>query len=149
MARAQRKVEPLTDEQIAEENKFLKGLPRFNWAAFLMPPIWGPAHGIWIAIAFYPLWLIADNVFYLAWSEPSPISITIAVSVFAMMLALTIGFAIVSQPFAAHWSEARGISRERYLKRQKWWVLVSAIIGIAFIVFATIYNIQIRPTMEL
>ena len=148
VARGRQQAEPLTDEQIAAENEFLKGLPRINWGAFLMPAIWGPAHGIWIAIIFYPLWLIADNVFYLAWVEPSPIAIVIAISVFAIMFGITLGFAIVSQPFAAHRAENMGVSRETYLRRERWWILISAIIGIAFIVLATVYNITIRPTME-
>ncbi len=42
----------LTDEQIAQEEKFLAGMPRFNIAAFLLPPVWGPAHGMWAAIVF-------------------------------------------------------------------------------------------------
>ena len=146
--RPQRKVEPLTDEQIAAEDQFLKGLPRVNWGAFIMPAIWGPAHGIWVAIAFYPLWLIADNVFYTAYSAPSPIAIVIAIIVFAVMLAVTIGFAIVSQPFAAHRAEAHGVDRETYLRRERWWVLVSVIIGVAFIALATAYNIMVRPTIE-
>ena len=43
----------LTDEQIAEEEKWLAGLPRVNWGALFMPGIWGPAHGFWVAILFY------------------------------------------------------------------------------------------------
>ena len=38
--------EPLTDEQIAEEEKFLAGLPRVNLGALFLAPVWGPAHGI-------------------------------------------------------------------------------------------------------
>ena len=44
----------LTDEEIAREDEFLKGLPRFNIGAFLLPPIWGAAHGFWVTILFYP-----------------------------------------------------------------------------------------------
>ncbi len=36
-------------------------LPRFNLAAFLMPPIWGPAHGQWVGALFLPIWLFADS----------------------------------------------------------------------------------------
>ena len=34
--------EPLTDEQIAEEEKFLAGLPRVNLGALFLAPVWGP-----------------------------------------------------------------------------------------------------------
>ena len=56
----------LTDEQIAQEEKFLKGIPRVNVGALFLPPIWGPAHGIWITILWYPIWLFADTTFYAA-----------------------------------------------------------------------------------
>ena len=37
-------------------------LPRFNWAAFFMPPIWGAAHGIYFAgLVVIPLWLFLDS----------------------------------------------------------------------------------------
>ncbi|MDP2232926.1 MAG: hypothetical protein Q8K89_04765, partial [Actinomycetota bacterium] len=37
-------------------------LPRFNWGAFLMPPIWGVAHGQWAGVFFLPAWAFVDNV---------------------------------------------------------------------------------------
>ena len=42
----------LTDQQIAEEEEFLKGLPRVNIGALAMPGIWGPCHGFWVCILF-------------------------------------------------------------------------------------------------
>ena len=55
-------VAELTDEQIAQEEKFLEGIPRLNIGALFLPPIWGPAHGIWITILWYPVWLFAAAV---------------------------------------------------------------------------------------
>ena len=138
---------PLTDKEIAEEQKFLKGLPRVNWGAFFMPPIWGPAHGIWVTILFYPAWLFADNIFYWAFTTPTPLSVILALLVFTTLLAITIVFAIVSQPFAAHRAESMGITREVYLRRERWWALASIAIGVVFIVLATYYNLVMRPTM--
>ena len=37
-------------------------LPRFNLAAFLIPFIWGPAHGQWVGAVFLPIWLFADSI---------------------------------------------------------------------------------------
>ena len=36
-------------------------LPRFNLAAFLLPLLWGPAHGQWVGALFLPIWLFADS----------------------------------------------------------------------------------------
>jgi hypothetical protein len=137
----------LTDEQIKQEEAFMKGLPRVNWAAFLLPPIWGPAHGFWVSILFYPAWLVCDNVIYGAYVAPSWFSILFAVLAFVIMFAITLAFAIIGQPIAAHRAQDKGVSREKYLKRQRIWAICSLIGGIILIVFATYYNLAIRPTI--
>ena len=54
--------EPLTDEQIAEEEKFLAGLPRVNLGALFLAPVWGRAHGILAAFLLFVEWLFYDYV---------------------------------------------------------------------------------------
>ena len=137
----------LTDEQIARENEFLKGLPRFNIAAFLMPPIWGPANGMWITILWYPVWLFTDNIFYAAYELQTPFAITMAVIVGVLLTTGTVVFAIVSQPFAAHRAENQGISRETYLRRQRYWAIGCAILAALMLGLATYYNLTMRGTM--
>ena len=137
----------LTDKQIAAEKKFLKGIPRFNIGAFLLPPIWGPAHGIWASIIFYPIWLVADNTFYAAWSQRTPLAIGIAAVVLVILVGLTVAFSLIGQPLAAHRAAANGKSKEEYLKTQRIWAIVCAVVGVAMIGLATYYNLVIRPTM--
>lgn len=36
-------------------------LPSFNWGAFFMPPLWGPAYGVWAGMIVLPLWLFMDS----------------------------------------------------------------------------------------
>lgn len=134
----------LTDEQIAQEEKFLEGLPRMNWGALLMPGIWGPAHGFWISLLFYPLWLVTDNLIYAAYISPNAGSVAVAVVVGVAIVAFTIAFALVSQPIAAHRAEDRGISRAAYLKRERIWAVVCLILAVAAVAWATYYNINIR-----
>ena len=135
----------LTDEQIREEDKFLKGLPRFNIGAFLLPPIWGPAHGFWITILYYPAWLIADNLFYATYEDPTVLSVVLTILVAVALLGITIVFAIVSQPIAAHRAEDKGVSRETYLRRQRYWAIGCAIGAVVMLVLATVYNVNVRP----
>lgn len=137
----------LTDKQIAAEKKFLQGIPRFNVGAFVMPAIWGPAHGIWAAIIFYPLWLIADNMFYAAYTAQTPMSIALAVVAFAVTLVVTVAFSLIGQPIAAHRAAARGKSKEEYLKTQRIWAVVCIVIGVVALAAATYYNLAIRPTV--
>lgn len=139
-----RAVTQLTDEQIRQEERFLKGLPRMNWGALLMPGIWGPAHGFWISLLFYPLWLVADNLIFAAYSSPSAGSIAVAVLVGVATIGFTVAFALVSQPIAAHRAQEAGVSRETYLKRERIWAVVCLILAVAAVAWATYYNLNLR-----
>ncbi len=134
----------LTDEQIAEEEKFLQGLPRVNIGALLMPGIWGPAHGFWPCILFYPAYLFIDNLFFAAYNNPQPWIVVLAVVAGVILLGVHIAFSLVSQPIAAHRAAAKGISREMYLKRERIWAVVCVILAIAALAWATYYNLQVR-----
>lgn len=137
----------LTDEQIQHEEEFLQGIPRINLGALFMPPIWGAAHGIWAALLFYPVWLFADNTFYAAFTERTPLAIIIALIVLVTLTAITVAFSLIGQPFAAHRAAERGVSKEDYLRKQRIWSVVSVIIGLLMIAGATYYNLVIRPTV--
>lgn len=134
----------LTDEQIQEEERFLKGLPRINWGALLMPCIWGPAHGFWACLLFYPLWLLADNLAFNAFIDRQPLWIAIAFVVLAITIGATIVFALVSQPIAAHRAADKGITRQQYLKRERIWAIICLILALAAVIWATYYNLNIR-----
>lgn len=138
----------LTDEQIRREEAFMRGLPRVNLGALFMPPVWGPVHGFWATILYYPAMLFADNLIYYAWREPTVLSVVLAVLIAIIMIAVTVAFAIVSQPIAAHRAEDKGVSRERYLKRQRIWAVVSFAILVVMVGLATFYNLELRPTLE-
>lgn len=140
-------VAELTDEDIAREEEFLQGIPRVNIGALFLPPIWGPAHGLWASILFYPIWLLADNMFYAAWVEQTPLAIVLAVVVGALLIAGTVAFALIGQPIAAHRAAARGIEKSVYLRRQRIWAVVCVVVGLAMIALATYYNLVIRPTL--
>ena len=86
-----------SDEQEQKYRKeLMKGLPPINLGALFMPPIWGPANGIWITILYYPLWLFADNLFYASFTDPSPLSVIFSIIVAVLLAAVTIVFARVS-----------------------------------------------------
>lgn len=137
----------LTDEQIRAEEKFLKGVPRVNIAAFLMPAIWGPAHGIWVTILYYPLWLLADNCFVSAFVARTPLSIAFAAIVAVALFAMTLAFSIISQPLALHRAVDMGVSKETYLHRQRIWAIAMGIVVVVALSAATYYNLCINPEM--
>lgn len=137
--------EGLTDEEIAAESKFLEDIPRVNIGALIMPGIWGPAHGLWICILFYPLYLFADNVFYGAYSNPTTLSVILALVIFVALFSVQVVFGILSQPYAWHKAADNGKTKEKYLFQQKIWAAVMVVVGIIFIAVATYYNLVIRP----
>ena len=137
-----------TDEEIAREDEFLKGLPRINIGALVMPGIWGPAHGFWVCILFYPLWIFADYMFYGAYAMPQPWTIILAIVTAVLLAAIHVGFALVAGPQSAHRAEHKGISRETYLKRERIWAVVCVIIAIAALAWATYYNLEIRTVLK-
>ena len=138
------KIAEFNDEEIAKENEFLKGLPRVNLGALFMPGIWGPAHGFWVCILFYPLYIFADNMFLGAYDTREAWAIVLAVVTGVLLLALHVAFAIVSQPLAAHRAESKGVSRADYLKRERIWAIACFVIAVLALVWATYYNLNMR-----
>ena len=137
----------LTAEEVAREDEFMAGIPRFNLAAFLMPPIWGPAHGNWVTILFYPLWVFVDNCIYSAYTMRTVGTIIMAAIMVVSLAAATWMFAMVAGPMAAHRAAERGISKETYIRRQKIWAVVCIVIAALMLGFATYYNLAIRGTV--
>lgn len=138
----------LTEEQKALEAKFLEGIPRVNIGALFMPPIWGPGHGFWATILYYPIWLLADNVFYNTYEQQTVLTYVLSVVVFVSLLVGTVAFSVVCQPLAAHKAAEKGKTKEQYLRNERIWAVVCVIIGILMIIGATYYNLVIRPTVE-
>lgn len=138
----------LTEEQVRAETELLDGVPFLNVGALLLPPIWGPGHGTWLTVLWYPAWLLADNIFYAAWSNPTFFSIAFAVLTFLVLLVATLLFARLMQPRALHRAiEERGKTKEQYLAAERKWAFACAIIGVALFAGATYYNLVIRPGM--
>ena len=93
---------------------------------------------------FYPLWLVADNLFFAAYTERTFFSIAIALVVFISLLLGTIAFSLIGQPLAAHRAAAQGLDKPTYLRRQKVWAVVSVVVGLIMIASATYYNLFLR-----
>lgn len=137
----------LSESDIKREEKFLQGIPRINVGALILPAIWGPGHGLWVAILFYPLWILADSLIFAAWSEPKPLSIVLACITLLILLLGSVVFSLLGQPLAAHKAAAKGVSKEDYLKREKIWTIVCVVLALAAVAWASYYNIMIRPDM--
>ncbi len=138
----------LSDKEVEAERKFLEGVPTLNMGALFLPPIWGPAHGMWATILWYPVWLLADNCFYMAYSAPTTASIIIALVVGIVLTVVTFLFARLSQPFAMHRAiDQKGKTKAEYLRTERIWTIASVVAGCIMIAAATYYNVAVRPMM--
>ncbi|MDR3137209.1 MAG: hypothetical protein LBU07_07425 [Coriobacteriales bacterium] len=120
----------------------LAQLPRLNLGALLMPAIWGPAHGQWVTVLFYPIWLFADicltnAVFY------GGLAALLAATVVGGTIALTLFYALTAGP-SAYLRVAGRLPIDTYLMREKYWTLACAAVALLMLGFASWYNIAVR-----
>ncbi len=130
-----------------EQQDLMEGVPRINIGALFLPPIWGPAHGLWITIAFYPLWIVADTCFVNAFAERTPLAMGLGVVVLTALTVLTFAFSVLSQKYALQRALSMGVSKPTYLKRQRIWAVASVFVGIVMIAAATYYNLMLNPRL--
>ncbi len=135
------------EEREHMKRELMDGVPRLNIGALFLPPIWGPAHGLWVAIVFYPLWLVSDTCFVNAFAERTPLAVTLGAIVLVALTAVTFAFAAATQKYALLRALSMGVSKEAYLKRQRIWAVASVIIGLVMIGAATYYNVFLNPRL--
>lgn len=112
--------EAVTGRILLHEGESIPQLPRFNLAAFALPPVWGPAHGQWAGVFFLPIWLFADSV--LSTLNRGPIAVAAAVIVAIGTLLFQAFFAKRANGVA--WRRVCDkVSVEEYVRRQKIWAL--------------------------
>lgn len=131
---------------LAGEDEPLPHMPAMNWGALFMPALWGPVHGQWYMILFYPLWLMLDNLIYSTVHGSSSVSPALTVVATLLTAAFTIYYAL----HANAWGYIRAAgdkTPEEYLAVERRWTILFVLIAAAFIVLATWYNLCIRPNM--
>ncbi len=135
-------------EKGISREELMESVPFFNIGAMFMPPVWGPAHGIWMTILFYPLWIVADSSLWAAYTDPNPLSIGTALCVFILGAVATLMFAHTSQWHGLVRAFEQGHDKEWYLKRQKIWAIFCVLFALVLIALATWFNLTMRAGME-
>jgi len=98
-------------------------LPRFNVAAFLVPPVWGPANGQWAGAIFLPMWLFMDSVIASARGRGPALAVGAALIVTATLGAQA-WFAKRANGLAWRRVSER-LSVDEFVKRQRMWAVAS------------------------
>ena len=134
-------------EEEVEFGDFLEGLPYVNWGALFMPPIWGPVHGAWITILYYPALLLMDNLIYGFYTNPHPLTGVLSALAVLILIVITIMFARAAQGSAYQQALMKGKTKEQYVHTQKIWAVAMFIVLVVALAAASYYNIVVRPTV--
>ena len=121
-------------------------LPRFNLAAFLLPMIWGPAHGQWAGAIFLPLWLFLDSTLRAAAMRPSMLTGVPAVVAVVATLAAMAWFGKRGNGLA--WRRvADEVSPDRFAARQRVWAIASVPVFAVLMSLALYYDLVVAPVL--
>lgn len=136
-----------TGRIVLDDDQAVPSLPRFNLAAFLIPPIWGPGHGVWIGAIFLPIWLFADSVIVSAarfggrgqWIGAAIVlSATVAFEYFFARRANGVAFRRVMHKTTA----------EEFVRRQRKWALVAIPVAIMLLGWGLYFDLVLGPALK-
>ena len=120
-------------------------LPRFNLAAFLIPLLWGPAHGQLVGALFLPIWLFADSAIVSAAQRGGFMWIA-AVVVACGTLAFQYFFARHANGVAFRRVMGR-LTVGEYLHRQRIWAIAAVPIAALLLGWAIYFDLALRSAL--
>ena len=115
----------------------LPRFPRFNWGAFLIPPIWGVAHGLWAGVFFLPLWAFVDSAIRSTVGRAIWMQV-VAWGTLVVTLAFQYEFGRTANRLA--WRRAsQRMTLDTYVRRQRLWAIGGAVVITALVAWILIY----------
>ena len=124
-------------ERTPPDGQPLPSLPRFNWGAFLIPPVWGVAHGLWAGVFFLPLWAFVDN---LARSSNSGPVWMRGLALVAAIGTLAFQYEYASTANRLAWRRSGGrLPLEAFLRRERLWAAGGVVTIAVLAVWAGMY----------
>lgn len=121
-------------------------LPRFNLAAFLIPPIWGPAHGQWIGAVFLPIWLFMDSIIAQQ-SYGGNVTRIAAMGVVGLTVAFQVWFGLRGNGLAFRrvWDKT---TVDAFVRGQRIWAVVSVPVAAALVGWAVYFHLVLEATLR-
>lgn len=113
-------------------------LPRFNWGAFALPPVWGPAHGQWVGVFFLPIWLFADSAIAAAGRN----GFTAVMGVFVAIGTLAFQAFFAKRANGVAWRRVCDrVSVKEFARRERVWAYACVPVGVALLGWAFYYRL--------
>jgi hypothetical protein len=120
-------------------------LPRFNLAAFLIPPVWGPAHGQWVGAIFLPIWLFMDSI--IASAGRGGVATEIAAAV-VVLCTLAFGAFFAKRGNGLAFRRVIGrVSVGEYVRRERLWAIASVPAAALLLGWALWYRLVFAATI--
>lgn len=108
---------------LLDDNEAVPVLGRFNLAAFLIPPLWGPLHGQWAGAVFLPMWLFADSIVGSAMGGGAGM---VAGAAFVLIMTLAAQAWFASHANGLAWRAASTtVGPQAFVARQKAWAIAA------------------------
>lgn len=137
----------LTGRILLDADEPVPSLPGFNLAAFLIPPIWGPGHGIWIGAIFLPIWLFADSIMISALRFGGRGQMIGAAVVLLATVAFEYFFARRANGVAFR-RVIHKMTAEEFVRRQRIWAFVAIPIAAALLGWGLYFDLVLSATLK-
>lgn len=138
--------EAVSGRIVLVDDEPLPQLPRFNWGAFLLPFIWGPAHDQWAAGLFLPIWLFMDSIISTADKGGIPTTIG-GVLVVTLTLAFQAYFAKRANGVAYRRVAGR-MTVEEFARRERIWAFACAPAAALLVTWMVWFDVVVAPTLQ-
>ena len=130
----------LVGEIVPEDPEDYPPLIGFNWGAFFAPFLWGPAHRIWVGAVFVPILAFLDSIVIQAVKRGGWMWVP-AGAIVAATIAMMYWFGRTGS-LQAYLRTAWGEPTARFNRGQRVWAVVSFVMFVLVIVFATVWNLR-------
>ena len=120
--------------------------PKFSWGAALMPPVWGPIHGVYMLVIFLPVIVFANRSLQnlIELSEGASTAVQVLVTLITVGIVLATLYAMYyfgKKGWGIAWrssqiSRVPGATEEmfkQFIKRERWWTLLSVVLFAGFV----------------
>ena len=121
-------------------------LPKFNWGAALMPPVWGPIHGVLTGALVLPLIVFANRTLITAVELPADTSFLWRGLIWTVTVGIIAGTAYLMYYFGKRgwgiaWNKSAishtpHVTKEMFdsfIKRERWWTILSLAFFVGFV----------------